>query len=155
MFSEVFITITCQLWILFSIRGELNSYLHVSGFSGILCGYIGGSYLPYETCPLIMIIFPMLFLCSFGLMPDSPQYLLLNNKLNASNYAHNHLHSIEQTIPLQLAEKSLRFYRNCSKGNTDKEQELQEELQKLMAIARQRETAEKLQFSEFGKKSMS
>lgn len=53
-------------------------------------------------------------------------------------------------IRFQLAEKSLRFYRNCPKGNGETEKALQEEFEKLIAISKSKEAAEKLQFSEFG-----
>lgn len=58
---------------------------------------------------------------------------------------------MELMIQFQLAEKSLRFYRNCPRGNNENEEDLQKEFEKFFKIAQQKQTAEKLRFSEFGK----
>lgn len=66
-----------------SIRGELNSFIQINCYLGILCGFIAGSYMPYELNPMIMTVLPFVFLFGFVFMPESPQYLLSCNRIEA------------------------------------------------------------------------
>lgn len=115
-----------------SIRGQLNSYIQIACYTGILVGFIGGSYLPFNVNPLVMILLPIVFLLSFWWFPESPQYLLLTKR------------------PIE-AEKSLRFYRNVQATDDDDHhnKQLQQELDKFTAIARQNASSPSLTVSDF------
>lgn len=76
-----------------------------------------------------MIAFPIIFLFMFAFMPDSPQHFL-------------------RTGRLAKAEKSLRFYRNCKSTDAD-DMRLQKELEKLKAIADQKECSLPLTLADF------
>lgn len=65
----------------YSIRGELNSYMTLSFYLGVLLGFIGGTVLPYELSPYIMGAIPVIFLCAFIPLPQTPQHLLRKNKI--------------------------------------------------------------------------
>lgn len=62
------------------IRGELNSFIQINMYFGILCGFIGGSYLPFDLNPWVMLVVPFVFLVGFVFMPDSPQNLIRSNR---------------------------------------------------------------------------
>lgn len=59
-----------------NIRGRLGSLLSLYLNVGVLLGYVGGTYLAYTTVPYVMIAFPLLFICCFMFVPNTPQYLL-------------------------------------------------------------------------------
>lgn len=101
-----------------SIRGQLNSYIQIAVYGGILIGFIGGSYIPFHINPYCMITVPIMFVVLFAFVPESPQYLLARKRRTD-------------------AEQSLRFYRNCRTPDTPYEPQLLAELQKLDAIAAQ------------------
>lgn len=69
----------------FSVRGQLNSYIQIACYSGILVGFIGGSYLPYAVNPIVMIAFSVVFFIGFYSMPESPQFLLKTNRFEVSS----------------------------------------------------------------------
>lgn len=93
-------------------------------YCGVLAGYIGGTYLDYATNPWVMLTVPLIFVCLFAFMPETPQYLLRNNRLKE-------------------AERSIRFYRNCRSVVVAKNDEdnLQAEFDKFQEIARQNSVA--------------
>lgn len=116
-----------------SVRGAIGSLLTLNFNIGILFGYVGGTYLTYSQVPYVMIAFPIIFLFLFAFMPDSPQHWLRCGKL-------------------EKAEKALRFYRNCKSTDQD-DMRLQKELEKLKAIADQKETSLPLKLADFRKYS--
>lgn len=100
-------------------------------YSGILVGFIGGSYLPYNVNPLVMLAIPIVFLIGFVWMPESPQYLLKTNRV-------------------EEAERSLRFYRNVqTKDDAASRKLVDDEFEKFKAIAKQNEAQPPLQMSDF------
>lgn len=114
-----------------SARGQLNSYLQISCYSGMLFAYVLGSLLAYHTVPLVLIVLPIAFFLAFVCLHDTPQQLL-------------------KTGRLAQAEASLRFYRNCRLPTTvDQEQRFTKEFDKLKAIAKQNELSENVSASDF------
>lgn len=63
-----------------SIRGMLSSCFALCFNIGIMLGYAGGAFLDYNVEPFVMLSLPILFLCTFVFLPNSPQQLLRNNK---------------------------------------------------------------------------
>lgn len=100
-------------------------------YLGVLAGYVGGTFLDYYTNSWLMFAVPLVFLALFALMPETPQYLLRNNQL-------------------ELAESSIRFYRNCKSGKatTNDEVRLQSEFDKFQAIAKQNSVAPSLKVAD-------
>lgn len=56
----------------------------ISFYVGVLSGFIGGTILPYDLSPLIMCAIPIIFVCTFVFMPETPQYLLKRNKIKVN-----------------------------------------------------------------------
>ncbi|XP_055713719.1 facilitated trehalose transporter Tret1-like [Phlebotomus papatasi] len=77
------------------IRGRLGSALIVSDNSGILIGYVIGSYMTISTFPYVVLTMVTIFASTFLFFPETPYYLLLKNR------------------PAE-AEKSLKFYRGVT-----------------------------------------
>lgn len=48
---------------------------------GILFGYICGKYLDYFTVPKVMIVLPIVFVFAFVFLPNTPQFLMKQDKL--------------------------------------------------------------------------
>lgn len=82
------------------IRGFLSSIIYLMMLTGILTIYITGPYFPFYVPSLIGISLLTIELVVFSLLPETPYYLLYNNKQKE-------------------AERSLKFYRSSS--NTEKE----------------------------------
>lgn len=125
--------------------------MQIAGFSGILVGFIGGSYLPYAVNPVIMIFIPVVFLVGFFWFPESPQFLLKNNSIEVSS-----LQTLNESnwkiVDLKEAEKSLQYYRNVKTTDDDFDQNLvNEEFTKLKAIAKINDLQPPLEVSDFGR----
>ncbi|XP_037050226.1 facilitated trehalose transporter Tret1-like isoform X2 [Bradysia coprophila] len=101
------------------IRGFLGSILNLSITFGMLCAYITGAFLDYSNVPLIILPFPVIFLLSMIILPETPSSLLRQNKIEA-------------------AKKSIQFYNN---GNDSSENgfDVDAEIQKLQIVVAQRE----------------
>lgn len=87
-YTEIIIVIKFQLFtqsLKRSVRGQLNSYIQTALFSGVLVGFIGGSYLPFNINPTVMIFIPVLFFVGFFKMPESPQFLLKKSRFEVEN----------------------------------------------------------------------
>nr|XP_029716912.1 facilitated trehalose transporter Tret1-like isoform X2 [Aedes albopictus] len=93
------------------IRGMLGSTLVFSCNLGILLMYILGDCLPYAMIPWILLVFPLLFLAGFILIPDTPYYLMRRNDFKSEN--------------------SLRFYRGYHARAENVSNEFKIELVKL------------------------
>ncbi|XP_023296254.1 facilitated trehalose transporter Tret1-like [Lucilia cuprina] len=78
-----------------NIRGTLSTMLMLSVNFGILTGFILSSYLDYHLIPFLTISLPIIYLVGSYFFPETPQHLLHKKNYND-------------------AEKSFRFYRNCS-----------------------------------------
>lgn len=63
----------------------LSSCLTLCFNTGIMLGYVVGSFLNYEVEPYVMLSLPIFFLCTFVFLPNSPQHLLRNNKTEVSH----------------------------------------------------------------------
>lgn len=49
---------------------------------GVMLSYIGGAYLTYNTAPFVIMGFPIAFLVSFLILPETP-----NDLMNQKRYA--------------------------------------------------------------------
>lgn len=106
--------------------------MQVSFNTGILIGYIFGTFLGYSTVPYVMFVLPTLFVFLFVFMPNTPQHLLRNGKIDE-------------------AETSLRFYRNCPMGRDTDEAKFQEEFERFKVIAKQNAANQGLRLKDFSK----
>lgn len=70
----------------FRIRGALGSLLSLGQGAGVLFGFIAGNYLSYETVPKVHLIFPVIFLVFYSFFPESPWFLIKQNKLEVRLY---------------------------------------------------------------------
>lgn len=64
----------------FSIRGELGSYLILFLSAGNLIVFFAGTYLSFFQVPMVMMVFPILYLATVSFLPDSPPSLMARNK---------------------------------------------------------------------------
>ncbi|KAB0804541.1 hypothetical protein PPYR_01511 [Photinus pyralis] len=64
---------------------HLRGAMAISGAIAVTCGtfiqFLLGTFYNWRTCALISCVFPLLTFCMFFLVPESPQWLLSNNKL--------------------------------------------------------------------------
>lgn len=67
------------------IRGRLGAVATFSRNVGLLVSYILGAYLEYREIPVVCIIFPILFVILFTLMPNTPRFYLKIGKLHVSD----------------------------------------------------------------------
>ena len=64
------------------IRGVLGSLLVLIINTGILLGFVAGAHLSYRANALVSSTMPLVFLTTFYFMPETPIYLVRQNKLN-------------------------------------------------------------------------
>lgn len=65
----------------FSIRGKLGSLATLSRNTGVLIMFIVGAVVDYHSVPCIFILFPVVYLILFSLLPNTPQFYLLKGDL--------------------------------------------------------------------------
>lgn len=73
------------------MRGLLSSIPYVSYSMGIFIVYVLGATLHWQTVAWIATILPLLALLSFTLMPESPVWLVRNNRVQEAGEALNWL----------------------------------------------------------------
>lgn len=64
----------------FSIRGKLSCFTPLFRNIGILLAFVIGAAADYTVVPCIFILFPLLFVCTFSFLPNSPQFYLLRGE---------------------------------------------------------------------------
>lgn len=64
----------------YRIRGILGSIISLCNNGGILIGFLVGHHFDYRMVPRILLIAPALFLASFWIFPESPYFLVKQNK---------------------------------------------------------------------------
>lgn len=96
-----------------SIRGSLGSFFQLMITAGILYTYMLGAVVSYTWLAVLCGLVPVVFLISFFSAPESPAYLLRNNKRSQ-------------------AEKSLRKLRGSSYNINVELNELQNDINKSM-----------------------
>lgn len=109
-------------------RGFFASFLPLSHGTGILTGFIVGSYCHYLATPILAIVLQVAFIAAFIYLPETPQFLFIKNKVDESR-------------------KSLRFFRS---KETEIEFEKEFELLKENMIKRVTSN-EKVTLSDFSK----
>lgn len=67
------------------IRGRLGSLLMLSVCSGILCGFIAGTYFGYYLVPKIFLPLPIVFFGLFIFFPETPQYFITRKHFEVTN----------------------------------------------------------------------
>ncbi|KAH8278450.1 hypothetical protein KR018_003437, partial [Drosophila ironensis] len=78
-----------------NLRGTLTSSVILNLCTGMLLGFLLGSYVPYKVLPCIIIIVPIVYLILIYFLPESPMFLL-------------------QTGKPEKAEESFNYYKNGS-----------------------------------------
>lgn len=63
------------------IRGMLGSTLVLSCNIGILFAFVFGNYCSYEFTPKFVCVITILFVCGFYFFPETPSFLLKQNKI--------------------------------------------------------------------------
>lgn len=66
------------------IRGSLGSINLTTRNFGALLAYGLGAYVPYEYSPYIYVSMPIVYLIVFGLLPNTPRYLVQKRKFSVS-----------------------------------------------------------------------
>lgn len=112
------------------IRGTLGAFMMIILNAGILFGYILGNYLKFTVLPYVVIGIVILFFAVFLNFPETPQYLLLKNRIAD-------------------AEASLKFYRGASKNSSD--QLILIEFNSLRSSPSLNNKDDRLQLSDFSK----
>ena len=63
-----------------SVRGFLGSFLIFSINVGILMAFVAGTYLSFSLFHTLCLVFPVIFGISFFFLPESPVYLMRQNR---------------------------------------------------------------------------
>jgi MFS family permease len=87
-----------------SVRGLLGFFFVLSCSSGMMLMFLAGNIFDYSTTPRVAILLPIAFIASFSFLPETPIFLLRQNKFRE-------------------AEESLKFFRCISKGEKLSESE--------------------------------
>lgn len=95
-----------------NMRGILGTFMIFSCNIGVLFAFVLGYFLSYVTVAWIMAIPCFIFLLSFSFLPETPQHLLRQNKIDK-------------------AEKSFLYFRNVQVAMPELPENLKSELQKL------------------------
>lgn len=69
-------TTIISVWLDCRVRGSLGTLLVFSCNLGILIAFVVGHYVSYAVRPIVLIVFPSVFLLVFSQFPESPVYLL-------------------------------------------------------------------------------
>lgn len=94
------------------VRGTLGSIFCFSLNIGMLMGNILAAHVPYLTIPSIVIAMPIVYLIFVSQYPETPQYLLRCNQIDA-------------------AEKSLRYYKNIKEHNKEELEQFKADFNEL------------------------
>lgn len=70
------------------MRGRIGSILLLSYNSGILASYIIGACVSYQVYPYIGIVLPIVYPILAVLIPETPQSLIKNNRIEDARRAH-------------------------------------------------------------------
>lgn len=68
----------------FSVRGLIGSTLVLFCNTGILLAFVLGNYCDYFTTPKVVIAMMILFIALFFFFPESPSFLMKQNKVPVS-----------------------------------------------------------------------
>lgn len=79
---------------------------------GILISFIAGHYLDYWMRPVVLLVFPIVFLALFVSFPETPTFLAKHARQDEANLA-------------------LRYYRNVGANESDAGAALESELEEL------------------------
>lgn len=111
----------------FRIRGALCGTLVLSGHIGVVISFALGAYSTYISYPIFAIATSILFIVIFVFFPETPVFLLKQNKIAVSRI--NAIKMQRKKIKIlflfsflarfQEAEKSIRFYKNLRSPTTD------------------------------------
>lgn len=118
---------------------------------GVMLSYIAGAYLTYTTAPFVIMIFPIAFLVSFLLLPESPNDLMTQKRYAVSLLLFTVLSfHFTNVLNPKDAEKSLRFYKNCNGDTKEEVERFKNEWEKVQLIAKQSiERGEKVYFRDY------
>lgn len=97
-----------------NVRGTLGSILLLSYYLGILLSYVLGMFVEYKIFPLIGISLPTIFFIIFYFFPETPQYLLKQDRK-------------------EDALKSLQFYRGVDRKTSTTPNSIDEEFKRMQA----------------------
>ena len=98
------------------MRGLLSSIPYVSYSLGILVVYALGATLHWQTVAWLAIILPIMSLLSFILLPESPVWLVRNNRVEEASKALNWLRGGE-TGGKQVIYYIIRFTNNFRRNS--------------------------------------
>lgn len=65
----------------FSIRGRLESITSVLRSVGVIVAFILGPTVAYEYIPCIFVVIPILFLITFAMLPNTPQFYIQRGEI--------------------------------------------------------------------------
>lgn len=114
-----------------------------------------GATIDYQTVPLVFIPFPIVFLITFLMLPNTPKYHIQRGHTQV-NYLDDclfnvHWSWIDDFVNFQKAVKALKFYKGFQGKSKLEESALLKEFERLQLIASEREIETKIQASDFCK----
>ncbi|CAD1468864.1 unnamed protein product, partial [Heterotrigona itama] len=85
------------------IRGMLGSLMVFVLNGGILFGYVLGALLPYQWYSITMFAFPLFYIATFPFLPESPVYLVRNNRINEASRQAQAISSLSSSFNRPIA----------------------------------------------------
>lgn len=125
---------------------------------GLPIGFVLGAYFDYAVIPISAIALATLFGVMFFFLPETPLYLVKQNKISVyqSIFFHTNCLLCKKLSSIQEAKKSIQYYRNVRDENCKTIQHEIDHLQRLIGETKSNESS--LNWSEFlknpGRKAM-
>lgn len=104
----------------YSIRGTFASMVMLSVNSGILIGYILGTYLSYYVVPFMVLILPLsYFIFVLLFVYDSPMHLISKGKFTAAERSFRYYKNVKDSDSLSDQATAMAEFKNIRMTLTD------------------------------------
>lgn len=105
------------IFVPFSIRGRLGTYLQYSRNIGILLAYLLGFHLDYTKSSIVFTVITLIFCATFHFFPSTPQYYLENENSEVFTFTNVHSYlSLNMNFIIRIICRKLKSHSDIIKG---------------------------------------
>jgi MFS family permease len=117
-------------------RGTLGSFFIFAINLGTLLMFAVGAYLSYSISGILMLILPIVFVPMFYFLPETPQYLLKNGKIQEAEKSMKFLRGIEKSkeTPDQIKKELLNLSQQNDENSENGKVSIIEELRRFFSL---------------------
>lgn len=72
--------------LVFRLQPKFGACLLLSTNIGFFIAFLAGNLLPYRIVPMIFVVFPIIFLLGMLLLPESPVFLMMNERMEVNYF---------------------------------------------------------------------